>query len=105
MLKRPKIIFCQNDAAIKRRMKAVGVYARMKALKRPGETIAMIKQDEVFIWHGTLGDSGYSMVKSSSPGDLLLAATLASTNIEISNGGWRKDSFVSGANGFPVNLS
>jgi len=76
----PKIIACQDDRAIIKRMKQRGVWSKMKELAKSGETIAIINHDELFVWHGAPGDSGYSFFKSPLPGDLVLIAGMACDN-------------------------
>jgi hypothetical protein len=78
--KRPKIIISQDDKSIVKRMKKRGVWPKMKELSKPGETIAIIDGDELFIWHGTRDDSGYSFFKSPLPDDLVLVAGMACNN-------------------------
>lgn len=66
------LIGCRNDKDIIKRMKAVGIWKEMKAISKPGEAASILNGDELFIWHGAPGDSGYTFFKSSDPVDLML---------------------------------
>ena len=71
-----KFIGCRNDESIIAQMKKLGIWEKMQALSKPGETASMIYDDALFIWHGTLGDSGYTWIKPENPCDLLIFAAL-----------------------------
>ena len=72
-----KIAVCEDDKSIIEYMKKAGIWEQMKEMSRPGETISLVANDELFIWHGTLNDTGYSYFKCLDASRLLLIAAEA----------------------------
>ncbi len=70
--KQPKITACRDDKSIIERMKQIRIWKKMKQISRPGRTASIINGDELFIWHGTEGDSGYTYFKCDSTAQLLI---------------------------------
>lgn len=66
------LIGCRDDKSIIKRMKALGIWKKMQAMSKLGQTVSILNDDELFIWHGDPVDSGYSFFKSSNPAELLL---------------------------------
>ena len=74
------ILACRDDEAIRRRMKKVGIWETMEEKSRIGETITIFRVNELFIWLGLLGDSGYVYFNSDNPAELLVLAAQALGN-------------------------
>lgn len=72
--KKLTVIICRDDKTIIERMKQIGVWKKMKEQSKPRKTISILVDDELFIWHGVPGDSGYSHIKCDNPGELLFLA-------------------------------
>ncbi len=70
--KQSNLTMSRDDGFIIKRMKKVGVWKKMQEMSNPKETVSIIQGDELFIWHGNEGDSGYTFFKCANPAELLL---------------------------------
>ncbi|UOA08567.1 hypothetical protein [Methylobacter sp. S3L5C] len=78
--KQSNLTMSRDDGFIINRMKKVGVWKKMQEMSNPKKTASIILGDELFIWHGNEGDSGYTFFKCANPFELLIIAAKVSSS-------------------------
>ena len=81
MPKLSDLTMSRNDDFIIHRMKEVGVWEKMQAMSNPKETASIILGNELFVWHGNEGSSGYTFLKCDNPAELLVIVATVSNAI------------------------
>lgn len=66
---------CKNDNLIIMRMKSRGVWARMQKGSAVNKSMFIFLGHDLFIWHGAIGDSGYTHFRSKNHAELLGVAS------------------------------
>ena len=75
----PKIIACRDNKSIVKRMKKIKIWKKVKQISRPYNSWAIIYNDELYVWNGLTGDSGYCFFQCEDPILLLALAAQVAT--------------------------